>query len=232
VSARYFIGIDPGITGAVAVIGIGETYVACSCGYRYTLSADERSPFGVACPACDAAGRAGALVRHQGGPTIVFATKMPTLGAKGDRCVDARILSGLLDGYEGARCVLEKARPAATGEGEAVRGKAAFTYAHACGMIQAVLDLSGIAYERVSPNTWRKALGPAGGAGDAPRKAGRAETKKAIERVVRERFPAVGKISQDCLDAVFLAMWAAGMVGGTHAPGGGGAEKAAGSVAQ
>ncbi len=153
-------------------------------------------------------GMGGAIAAISDGQHLEVLERMPIIGAGKDRAVDCIALGDILfvaaDCSTGGpvdgdvRIVLERGI-AMPGGGERKMGAmSAFSYGAAC---QAALDavrMSGIPYVRILPTVWRKKLP------GTPK--GRKETKQAIARYVRERIPGLGKVDQDSLDAIFLAL--------------------------
>lgn len=115
-----FIGIDPGCTGAIVLIGA-----------------------------------MGGYIDHLNMPTVKVGTKSRVNGA----AVDA-----WLSQYDITHAYLEQVG-AMPGQGTA----SMFTFGHAAGVVEGILQGSGIPYTLVTPQAWKKSAGLIGSDKDAAR---------------------------------------------------------------
>ena len=125
---------------------------------------------------------------------------MPTVevkrGGKNKREVSAAMLNAIIGARDIDAAFVEKVG-AMPGQGVT----SMFSFGRSYGLAEGALASSGVAYQRVTPQAWKKAFGFIGEGKDATREA-------ALERFNSPAFKPKGK-GQALADAAYIALWGA-----------------------
>lgn len=167
-------GIDPGITGALALLGSGASQTPSATPELFAT--DPRGP--------------------QASLKVIAVHDLPTMqrGKTGNKQqINAHSLAGLLRRYDIEHAYLElvKGAPRMKGGQSRMGTTSAFNFGHTFGVLEGVLAVLEIPYTLVPPERWKKAAGLVGAEKDVSRThairvfpsiAGELERKKDVGR--------------------------------------------------